>query len=94
MANRQRRWAQFATIKLKQSLGCKCAKCGKKRRKLALLEFDCIIPQGDKHHKFETNRRICFYRRMLKEGNLQLLCAEPCHRRKTKADFQKEMEPF
>lgn len=46
------------------------------------LEFDCIKPMGDKHHKFDSCRRNTFYWRQYKVGNLQLLCNEH-HQEKT-----------
>jgi len=53
-------WANRALVRLRRLLGCACAHCGKTSRH-ALLEFDCITPQGDRHHRFETDRRATFY---------------------------------
>lgn len=68
--NRFRRWATKGMDSLRDALGAKCAQCGGSDE----LEFDCIIPQGDKHHKWETNRRYVFYKRQHEQKNLQLLC--------------------
>jgi hypothetical protein len=38
------------------------------------LTFDCIVPQGDSHHRGSTDQRICFYRSEMRLGNVQLLC--------------------
>lgn len=70
MALRQREWAERETLRLRVILGNKCANCGSTRE----LEFDCILPKGHKHHKIEWSWRLSFYRRELKNGNLQLLC--------------------
>lgn len=77
--NRFRRWATERLELLREELGYRCARCSRCHQ----LEFDCIIPQGDKHHRFETNRRAVFYYRQHKQGNLQLLCCD-CHKRKTR----------
>ena len=78
-------WRKVGNL-LKKSLDPQCAMYGK-RRSYADLEFDCIIPQGHWHHKVETDRRISFYRKQFRAGNLQLLCAEwtkdQCHLKKT-----------
>lgn len=79
--NYQRKWAYAVLSKLRATLGGVCATCGTD----ADLEFDCIEPQGDKHHRWETNRRAVFYRRQHGVGNLQLLCKD-CHAVKTRAD--------
>lgn len=63
-------WALKARVKLKLALGWKCAVCGTRRR----LEFDCIVPQGHKHHAIGVIGRTCFYRAQNAVGNLQLLC--------------------
>lgn len=70
MGARQKEWARKARKTLRATLGNKCALCGTTRR----LEFDCIIPQGDAHHKFDTSARMSFYRQQFREGNLRLLC--------------------
>jgi 5-methylcytosine-specific restriction endonuclease McrA len=63
---------------LKEQLGCKCAKCSN----LFELEMDCIIPMGHEHHRKGFYRRMIFYRRQFRAGNLQLLCPD-CHTEKT-----------
>ncbi len=87
-------WAKNARFKLAFALGGCCVQCGTAKD----LEFDCIEPQGHRHHTLGFVKRTTFYRRQHKEGNLQLLCAK-CHRKKTKADLVKiqemeENEPF
>lgn len=85
MGKRQKEWARKARLVLISELGGKCVRCGSREH----LEFDCILPCGDEHHRMDTERRICFYRRMHTEGNLQLLCnhkAGSCHEKKTSKD--------
>lgn len=79
--NRYRRWAEQALAALRDALGGHCSNCGGSEQ----LEFDCREPRGDRHHRFETNRRACFYRREHAAGNLQLLCRD-CHEEKSKAE--------
>lgn len=62
-------------------MGMRCAVCGG----MTDLQCDCIVPQGDEHHRMDSARRITFYARQYTLGNLQLLC-ELCHRRKTKLE--------
>lgn len=82
MAKRQKAWARRKTAELRRQLGGVCARCGKRRRN---LEFDCIIPQGHKHHRMEFSWRMSFYNAQFQAGNLQLLC-DPCHNRKSALD--------
>lgn len=70
MAKRQKVWAAKARDALMAKLGGKCVKCGTADN----LTFDCIMPQGDTHHKMSFDRRMSFYRAQDREGNLQLLC--------------------
>lgn len=71
MARRQKEWAIRARLKLLDLLGGKCVRCGT----IEKLEFDCIIPQGHEHHRWETSARMSFYRRQHFEfQNLQILC--------------------
>lgn len=81
MARRQVRWAKRALDVLRVSLRGRCNNCGAEQS----LEFDCIVPQGHKHHAAGISARACFYRKQARLGNLQLLC-EPCHRRKSAAE--------
>jgi hypothetical protein len=81
MGKAQKRWARQERRRIKMLLGEKCALCPATEN----LEFDCIIPQGDHHHKKDTSSRISFYRRQLAEGNLQVLCAK-CNSRKSITD--------
>ena len=78
MAQRQREWAMKAAETLRGELGACCVKCGDPSE----LEFDCIRPMGDRHHKMEWSWRLSFYRAQAKAGNLQLLC-ERCHNKKS-----------
>lgn len=77
MARRQKEWAKRARIELLILLGGTCFKCGTED----MLEFDCIQPQGHRHHTFDTSQRMSFYRAQYKKGNLQILC-ERCHNKK------------
>ena len=89
MAKRQKEWARQARFELMFKLGGACSVCGTDKE----LDFDCIIPQGDEHHKLDTERRVCFYRRQHKAGNLQLLCRRnKCHSKKTVADLKRQQE--
>lgn len=71
MAKRQREWARRKRTELLAQLGGRCARCGTTDN----LEFDCIIPQGDAHHKKEWSARMSFYRAQAKAGNIQVLCS-------------------
>ena len=53
------------------TLGSECAACGTETD----LTFDCIEPCGHDHHRRSAPERICFYRRQMQAGNIQLLCA-------------------
>jgi len=78
MAKYQKEWAKRQRKLLLWFLGEECKWCGAKTG----LEFDCIKPRGDEHHKFDTSARMCFYRKQLLQFNLQILC-ESCHCKKT-----------
>jgi len=71
MGVRQKAWARNAREQLFETLGRACVFCGATEQ----LQFDCIRPLGDAHHKLEFSARICFYRGQLEQGNLQVLCA-------------------
>ncbi len=68
-------------------LGSYCNQCSSEQD----LEFDCIIPQGDAHHKYDTSHRMCFYFKQYRNNNLQLLCSK-CHSKKTQ--IEQETIPF
>ena len=82
MSQRQVKWATKALQDLRALLGNSCARCGGTRD----LEFDCIKPQGDKHHKIGLTHRASFYRKQYRDGNLQLLCRYPCHHDKSRGE--------
>ncbi len=77
MAKAQKDWAKQKRRELMTLLGNVCAYCGT----VEDLEFDCIHPRGDRHHRGEASQRMCFYRRQWREGNLQVLCSV-CNARK------------
>lgn len=81
MAKRQKEWARRERTRIMAILGNVCAECGSTDS----LEFDCIFPQGDKHHKLATDSRMCFYRVQLARENLQLLCTD-CNSEKSLRD--------
>lgn len=70
MARRHKLWAARERKRLAGILGGECVLCGS----LDSLQFDCISPQGDWHHRRSAPERICFYRRQMRAGNIQLLC--------------------
>ena len=70
MSKRQKDWARRARAALIAKLGAKCANCGTTKN----LTFDCIKPQGHRHHTLDTATRMCFYRAQHAQGNLQVLC--------------------
>lgn len=71
MAKRQKEWARTARRHLLTQLGGKCSTCGATDN----LEFDCVRPMGDRHHRGSTDERMSFYNRMARANNLQVLCA-------------------
>jgi len=71
-------WARKLRRKIFRELGYECAICGKTRN----LELDCKKPVGNSHGRWSYDTRIRFYRTMLKENNLQVLCAK-CHNTKS-----------
>lgn len=84
VAKRQKLWAKARRIELMMLLGYCCKECGREEE----LEFDCIEPQGDKHHKLDTERRMIFYWRQHEKGNIQILC-ERCHTKKSAEEFNR-----
>lgn len=64
-------------------LESRCAKCGRRETENVKLQFHVKDPAiGDKgcdwHHRVETERRAVYYRHMLLQNNLELLC-DVCH---------------
>src|SRR5712691_833417 len=84
MSQRQKVWARKARLKLVSELGGCCKSCQSEEE----LQFDCIVPQGPLHHRFEPSHLICFYRKESRKGNLQILCAS-CHEIKTTEENRK-----
>ena len=89
MSKRGKIWARKARAQLIRFYGSRCRVCGA----TDFLEFDCIRPTGDRHHRFDTERRICFYRRQAAFGNLQLLC-QKCNAIKSDKDFAEVFGPL
>lgn len=87
MGKRQKEWAKTARLNLLLKLGMVCNKCGKEDD----LEFDCIDPQGNLHHTFDTSQRMSFYRQQDRQGNIQVLCHD-CNVAKSFADAKKIQE--
>ena len=77
MSRAAKDWAMQKRRELMTLLGNVCAHCGTAEG----LEFDCIYPKGDRHHRGDASQRMCFYRRQFREGNLQVLC-NVCNARK------------
>lgn len=77
MSKRHKKRAKAARKELKTLLGKKCALCRTDKK----LEFDCIKPMGDAHHRLDPDRRMKFYCRQFLAQNLQLLC-QKCNARK------------
>lgn len=71
MARRHKLWAAATRKRMEIILGGHCQSCGS----LENLTFDCIEPCGHDHHARSAPERICFYRRQMSAGNVQLLCA-------------------
>ena len=85
MALRQRLWAARARQDLLEILGGECVCCGSTEA----LEFDCIAPRGDAHHRAGVVSRISFYRaEHFTHRNLQILCRE-CHKVKSRIDAKR-----
>lgn len=72
MSAYEKEWARRQRAALMEILGPRCNYCGDTEPKT--LEFDCVKPMGDKHHRMDTSARMSFYRRQFREGNLQVLC--------------------
>jgi 5-methylcytosine-specific restriction endonuclease McrA len=77
MARRQKEWANRKRQEMLELLRPVCRYCGSTEH----LQFDCIVPQGDTHHRYDPSQRISFYRLQLERENLQVLCRN-CNARK------------
>jgi hypothetical protein len=58
MGRAEKEWARRKRVELMTLLGNVCAHCGTDEK----LEFDCIFPRGDRHHRGDASQRMCFYR--------------------------------
>jgi hypothetical protein len=70
MGRAEQEWATRNRRELLELFGNVRAHCGTDEN----LDFDCVPPRGHKHHRGDASQRMCFYRRQLLEGNLQVLC--------------------
>ena len=84
MSRRQKIWAARARGELIRLFGARCRICGARD----FLEFDCIRPTGDRHHRMDTSARVSFYRRQAALGNLQVLC-QRCNAIKSDDDMDR-----
>lgn len=92
MAKRHKVRARQRRFELLFELGGCCRECQAVER----LEFDCIEPCGDAHHRMDTSHRLSFYYRQHKQKNLQVLCKK-CHGKKSVREhpqYQEEPDPF
>ena len=64
MGRAEKDWAKRKRQELMTRLGNVCAHYGTDQD----LEFDCISPRGDRHHRGEASQRMCFYRRQFGKG--------------------------
>jgi hypothetical protein len=71
---RQKAWARWARARLTAQLGGQCQICGERHA----LQFHCINPRGDGHHRLDTSARMSFYHAQHARGNVMLVCAD-CH---------------
>ena len=86
MGAAQKDWARRARLQLLHALGGVCAECFSAER----LEFDCIVPCGDAHHRMDTSARMSFYRAQHRAGNLQVLCST-CNGQKSVGERDREL---
>lgn len=85
MGQRQKEWARRARMDLLVVLGGQCVCCGTTQD----LEFDCIAPAGDRHHRLDTSARMSFYRSQhYHHANLQILC-RTCNSKKGGIDAKR-----
>ena len=87
MGQRQKDWARRARLRLIEQLGGVCVECGTDKK----LEFDCIKPMGDSHHRMESSARMSFYHAQHRASNLQLLCERHNNLKSAK---ERENQPF
>lgn len=70
----------------------RCWGCGSKDYRK--LEFDCVIPKDNKHHrKMEWSWRISFYRQQFKQENLGLLCSKCNSKKGDSTNFPMPFKP-
>ena len=92
MSKRAKNWARKARKALLLELGGCCVRCGGTES----LCFDCIVPMHSYHHAWSTDKRMTFYRRQHKAGNLQILCSR-CNGRKGILEdkkFYEDISPY
>lgn len=88
MSRRQLLWANKARAKLIERLGGACKVCGATEK----LEFDCMKPCGDEHHRLKSDSRMKFYKEQWTTGNLQVLCTK-CHTKKSALELGDTRRP-
>lgn len=89
MAKRHKRRAKERRKELLHLLNNVCKHCGTTEN----LTFDCIQSKGDKHHKYDTSQRMCFYWREHRNGNIQILC-DKCNSKKRAQEEEQVNIPF
>lgn len=77
MAKRQREWARRKRDELFGLLGAVCVDCGTTTK----LTFDVIVPMGSAHHRYDWSKRMTFYVRQYRAGNLAVRC-DQCNAKK------------
>lgn len=81
MGKKHKARARQRRFELMFELGGVCKHCGGSKN----LEFDCIIPCGDGHHRMDTSHRMSFYYQQHRLRNLQILCRR-CNNKKSVQD--------
>lgn len=74
---------EMLRVYLRSQLGASCKQCGADHD--VCLEFDCISPCGDEHHRMNSHDRLEFYLHEFIKGNLQVLCS-PCNNKKSHSE--------